>query len=62
MAPLQLLGDFEDLAAWRQGVYEVLDLSLRSYEGVVIAPMTLIGVRPILPGSRPIGRTGCSSR
>ncbi|MFF3400252.1 AAA family ATPase [Streptomyces sp. NPDC002659] len=42
MAPPQLRGDFQDLAAWRQGVYEVLDLSLRSYEGVVIAPMTLI--------------------
>ncbi|WP_406400490.1 AAA family ATPase [Streptomyces sp. NBC_00879] len=42
MASPQLRGDFQDLAAWRQGVYEVLDLSLRSYEGVVIAPMTLI--------------------
>ncbi|WP_406271595.1 AAA family ATPase [Streptomyces sp. NBC_00191] len=42
MAPPQLRGDFQDLAAWRQGVYEVLDLSLRSYEGAVIAPMTLI--------------------
>ena len=34
--------DFQDLPAWRRGVCEVLDLVLRSADGPVIAPMTLI--------------------
>ena len=42
MLPPQLRGDFQDFPAWRQGVYEVLDLTLRSAGGTVIAPMTLI--------------------
>jgi hypothetical protein len=42
MVPPQLRGDFQDFPAWRQGVYEVLDLILRSADGTVIAPMTLI--------------------
>jgi predicted kinase len=42
MLPPQLRGDFQDFPAWRQGVYEVLDLLLRSAGGTVIAPMTLI--------------------
>lgn len=42
MLPAQLRGDFQDFPAWRQGVYEVLDLILRSVGGPVIAPMTLI--------------------
>lgn len=42
MLPRELRSDFQDLAAWRQGVYEVLDLTLRTYEGVVIAPMTVV--------------------
>jgi hypothetical protein len=42
MLPPQLRGDFQDFPAWRQGVYEVLDLLLRSAAGTVIAPMTLI--------------------
>ncbi|MFD9219943.1 AAA family ATPase [Streptomyces sp. NPDC060064] len=42
MMPPGLRADFQDLQAWRQGVYEVLDLTLRTYEGVVIAPMTLV--------------------
>lgn len=29
--PPSLRGDFQDLAAWRQGVYEVLDLALRKH-------------------------------
>ncbi|AXG78525.1 AAA family ATPase [Streptomyces paludis] len=41
MLPAGLRGDFQDLSAWRQGVYEVLDLALREHPGVVIAPMTL---------------------
>ncbi|MFE3138837.1 AAA family ATPase [Streptomyces scopuliridis] len=42
MMPAGLRGDFQDLPAWRQGVYEVLDLVLRRHEGTVIAPMTLV--------------------
>ncbi|MFI6644482.1 AAA family ATPase [Streptomyces sp. NPDC050504] len=43
MMPPALRGDFQDLAAWRQGVYEVLDLVLRRHaDGPVIAPMTVV--------------------
>ena len=42
MLPPALRGDFQDLAAWRQGVCEVLDLALREHDGPVIAPMTVI--------------------
>jgi len=42
MLPPQLRSDFQDFPAWRTGVYEVLDLVLRSAEGTVIVPMTLI--------------------
>jgi hypothetical protein len=42
MTPPQLRGDFQDLTAWRQGVYEVLDLALTRHEGTVIAPMTVV--------------------
>ncbi|MEV8552665.1 AAA family ATPase [Streptomyces glaucescens] len=41
MLPPALRGDFQDLAAWRQGVVEVLDLALTRHDGVVIAPMTV---------------------
>jgi AAA domain len=40
--PPHLRGDFQDFPAWRQGVYEVLDLTLSKYDGVVIAPMTIL--------------------
>ncbi|GAA0463365.1 AAA family ATPase [Streptomyces stramineus] len=40
--PSSLRGDFQDLPAWRQGVYEVLDLALSRYEGTVIVPMTVV--------------------
>ncbi|MFG2773678.1 AAA family ATPase [Streptomyces sp. NPDC048350] len=41
--PPALRGDFQDLAAWRQGVHEVLDLALREHTGgPVIVPMTLV--------------------
>ncbi|MEU8622444.1 ATP-binding protein [Streptomyces sp. NPDC048623] len=40
--PAGLRGDFQDLVAWRQGVYEVLDLALRRHDGPVIVPMTLV--------------------
>jgi len=42
MLPAQFRSDFQDFPAWRQGVYEVLDLILGSAGGPVIAPMTLI--------------------
>ncbi|WP_236243252.1 AAA family ATPase [Streptomyces sp. CC228A] len=44
MTPRPLRGDFQDFAAWRLGVREVLDLVLRRHEGggPVIAPMTLV--------------------
>ncbi|OLF08391.1 hypothetical protein BLA60_23530 [Actinophytocola xinjiangensis] len=42
MMPRALRGDFQDLPAWRQGVFEVLDLVLAHHRGPVIAPMTLV--------------------
>ncbi|MER6786264.1 AAA family ATPase [Streptomyces sp. NPDC000658] len=44
MLPPDLRGDFQDLAAWRQGVVEVLDLALGAHD-VVIAPMTVTDPR-----------------
>jgi hypothetical protein len=41
MLPPALRGDFQELAAWRAGVVEVLDLALREHQGPVIAPMTV---------------------
>jgi hypothetical protein len=41
MLPPPLRGDFQELAAWRAGVVEVLDLALREHKGPVIAPMTV---------------------
>ncbi|MCM6774894.1 AAA family ATPase [Nocardia sp. CDC159] len=40
--PRQLRRDFQDFPAWRQGVYEVLDRVLAEYDGVVLAPMTVV--------------------
>ncbi|GHC52531.1 AAA family ATPase [Streptomyces cinnamoneus] len=42
MLPPALRGDFQDLPAWRQGVYEVLDLALTRHHGPVIVPMTVV--------------------
>jgi|SRR5579859_2239163 len=42
MLPAGLRSDFQDFAAWRQGVHEVLDLILRSADGPVIGPLTLV--------------------
>ncbi|MFF4653502.1 AAA family ATPase [Streptomyces sp. NPDC001380] len=42
MAPPSLRGDFQDLPAWRQGVYEVLDRALNGHDGVVVVPMTVV--------------------
>ncbi|MFI8305197.1 AAA family ATPase [Streptomyces sp. NPDC085927] len=41
MLPPELREDFQDLASWRQGVVEVLDLTLTRHDGVVIVPMTV---------------------
>lgn len=35
-------GDFQDLVAWRQGVFEVLDHVLNKHVGTVIVPMTVV--------------------
>lgn len=40
--PPALRGDFQDLRAWRQGVYEVLDLALTEHDGTIITPMTVV--------------------
>lgn len=42
MTPPGVRGDFQDFPAWRQGVYEVLDLVLSRHPGPVIAPMTVV--------------------
>lgn len=42
MLPPALRTDFQDFAAWRHGVHEVLDLAAREWDGPVIVPMTLI--------------------
>jgi len=42
MTPPALRVDFQELPAWRQGVFEVLDLALCNYQGIVLAPMTVI--------------------
>ena len=41
MIPPHLRGNFQDLAAWRHGVIEVLDLVLGQHHDDVIAPMTV---------------------
>ncbi|MFF3553795.1 AAA family ATPase [Streptomyces tsukubensis] len=45
MTPKSLRTDFQTYPAWRQGVFEALDRTLRSYRGVVIAPMTVVEPR-----------------
>ena len=42
MMPPALRGDFQDLAAWRDGVFEVLDLTLKRSAAPVIVPMTVV--------------------
>jgi hypothetical protein len=41
MMPARLRSNFQDLSAWRQGVFEVLDLVLGKHDGDVIVPMTI---------------------
>jgi hypothetical protein len=45
MLPPALRADFQDFVSWRAGVVEALDLTLREYDGPVIAPMTVIEPR-----------------
>lgn len=42
MMPPALRADFQDLASWRHGVYEVLDLAVKGSTGPVIVPMTIV--------------------
>ena len=42
MLPRGERSDFQDLPAWRIGVHQMLDLTLRRHEGTVIVPMTLV--------------------
>lgn len=42
MMPPALRANFQDMPAWRHGVYEVLELVLTQHHGSVIAPMTLV--------------------
>jgi hypothetical protein len=45
MLPPALRTNYQDLAAWRAGVHEVLDLLARRHEGPVIVPMTVTDER-----------------
>ena len=45
MLPPALRANFQDLAAWRSGTHEILDLVARGHEGPAIIPMTLINPR-----------------
>lgn len=42
MLPRELRSDFQDFPAWRQGVYDMLDLVASRHVGTVLVPMTLI--------------------
>ncbi len=42
MLPASLRGDFQDIPAWRHSVRELLGRTLATYDGPVIAPMTLV--------------------
>ena len=50
--------DFQDLHAWRKGVVEVLDLTLRGVAGPVLVPMTLVEpayIDEVIGGLRGLG-------
>src|SRR5258708_25907089 len=42
MVPAGLRGNFQDMPVWRHSVVELLHLTLVSYDGPVIVPMTLV--------------------
>ncbi len=42
MTPPALRGDFQDLPAWREGVFEILDSALTADAAPLIAPMTIV--------------------
>jgi len=42
MMPPSLRGDFQEVSAWRQGVFEVLDIVGKRHDGPVVVPMTLV--------------------
>jgi len=42
MTPRELRGDFQDVPIWREGVYQLLDHTMRHFPGVVITPMTVV--------------------
>jgi hypothetical protein len=42
MLPADLRGDFQDMPAWRQSVFECLDRTARAVPGPVIVPMTVV--------------------
>jgi hypothetical protein len=42
LPPSLRTGDFQDLPAWRLGVHQMLDLTMRGHDGTVIVPMTLV--------------------
>ena len=42
MTPPALRGDFQDVPLWREGVRRVLDRNLSHFDGVLIAPMTVV--------------------
>jgi hypothetical protein len=42
MLPASLRGNFQDIPAWRHAVRELLGRILATYDGPVIAPMTLV--------------------
>ena len=44
MLPAALRTDFRDLPAWRHDTHEMLDLTLRSHDGPVIVPMSLMDI------------------
>ena len=58
MMPSTLRGDFQDLAAWRQGTFEVLERLLRQHQGDVIVPMTVIEPGYLQEILRPLTENG----
>jgi hypothetical protein len=58
MMPFELRGDFQDLVAWRQGTFEVLDRLLRQHQGDVIVPMTVIEPGYLEEILRPLSENG----